>query len=289
MLMDRQYIKNRVIPYLFISPSFIFLSITTLYPILYVFKLSLTNWKLINIAEYIGFRNFIAFFSDSTSYRIVLVTFGFLFGDLIFTIIPGFFIALVLNQKIKLRGILRAISLVPWALSAVIAGVIWKWLMEPDLGILIYYLNLFNLDLDFFTDPLLALLMIIIVDSWRGIGYAAVFILAGLQSIDPEIIESSRVDGANAFKRFFYLTIPLLAPTILIIIILLTIHALNTVDVVLIMTGGGPNRMTETIAFHMYKEGVSYFNIGYGAAVGVILLTVNILLAVIYFKTIRVK
>ncbi len=280
-------LRHSIEPYLFISPAFIFLGVMTIYPMFYVIWLSLTSWDLMGTPKYVGLENFFTFFSDRNSLRILWVTGVFLIGDLLLTILPGFLLALALNQKIRMRGVLRAAALIPWAVTAVVAGVIWKWMLEPEIGVVSFLLSLIGLKIDFLLDPFLSLLTIIFVDSWRGIGYAAVFILAGLQSIDNEILEAARVDGARIWARFRYITLPLLTPSMLVLLILLTIHALNTVDVVLVVTGGGPMRMTETIAFHMYKEGLQYFNVGFGSSVGVLLLLINIILATIYFKSLE--
>jgi ABC-type sugar transport system permease subunit len=270
--------------YLFILPALLFLLALTVYPSLYLIGLSVTDWKLTNVATFVGVKNFILFFQRPASWHVLYITGLFLFLDIIVIFGLGLPVALALNGRIRFRGFFRVVALVPWAVSAVVAGVVWRWMLLPGTGVLAYFLGRLGMESEFLLDPTLALASIVLVDAWRQIGYAAVFLLAGLQSIDPVLYEAARVDGAGAFRTFRYITAPLLAPASLVLLILMTIHALNTVDVVLVVTGGGPMRLTETMAFHMYKEAFYYFNVGYGSAVSVLLLLVNLLLAILYFR-----
>jgi len=269
--------------YLFILPAVTVLTVMTVYPSLNLLRLSLTNWKLTGDPKFIGLRNYVAFFQLPASWRVLYVTGLFLVWDVIIVFSIGLAVALALNQPIRFRGLFRAAVLIPWTVTAVVAGVVWRWMLLPEAGVLTYLLSLMHVELQFLLNPTLSLLSIILVDAWRSIGYAAVFLLAGLQSIDLSVYEAARVDGAGAWANFRRITIPLLAPSSLVLLILLTIHALNTVDVILVVTGGGPMRLTETTAFHMYKEALYYFNVGYGSAVSVFLLIANIALAILYF------
>jgi ABC-type sugar transport system permease subunit len=280
----RGKLRRWVPGYLFILPAVIVLLVMTLYPSIHLLRLSLTDWKLVGEPHFIGLRNFFAFFQLPASWRVLYVTALFLIWDGIIVFGVGLAVALALHQKIRFRGFFRAAVLIPWTVTAVVAGVVWRWMLLPEAGVLTYFLSRLNIEVEFLLNPTLSLLSIILVDAWRTIGYAAVFLLAGLQSIDPSIYEAARVDGAGGWANFRRITMPLLAPSSLVLLILLTIHALNTVDVILVVTGGGPMRLTETTAFHMYKEALYYFNVGYGSAVSVLLLVVNIVLAVLYFR-----
>jgi len=270
--------------YLFIAPAVLFLVALTVYPSLYLIGLSITDWKLTNEPAVVGLSNFVTFFEQSASWRVLYVTLLFLVLDVAVVLGLGLPLALALNGRLRWRGLFRAAALVPWAVSAVVAGVVWRWMLLPETGVLTHFLSQVGIEAEFLLDPTMALVSIVLVDAWRQIGYAAIFLLAGLQSIDPVLYEAARVDGAGPLASFRYVTIPLLAPAGLVLLILLTIHALNTVDVVLVVTGGGPMRLTETMAFHMYKEALYYFNVGYGSAVSVLLLLANLLLAVLYFR-----
>ena len=280
---------KQIEPYMFISPAFMILGFITLFPMIYVVYLSLYKIDLINPDVYIGLKNYTDFFRP-VSLQTVKVTILYLLGSLFFTMVPGFLLALALNQKIRFSAFFRSISIVPWTITAVVAGVCWRWILSPDIGFLSYYIEkIFSFRPDFLYNPNWALLLIIIVDSWRSLGYVAVFILAGLQGIDPSLLEAARVDGADYRKIFRYIMLPLLTPSILVLLILMSMRALNMVDVVLVVTGGGPMRLTETLALHMYKESMSYFNIGYSSAVAVILLIINLVLAVVYFRMLGEK
>lgn len=270
--------------YLFIMPAVLVLAVMTLYPSLHLIRLSLTDWKLVGDPNFIGLRNFVGFFQLPESWRVLYVTLLFLLWDVVVCFGVGLAVALALNQRIRFRGFFRAAVLIPWTVTAVVAGVVWRWMLLPEAGVLTYLLDRLGLKVDFLLNPTMSLFSIILVDAWRTVGYAAVFLLAGLQSIDLSVYEAARVDGAGPWGTFRRITMPLLAPSSLVLLILLTIHALNTVDVVLVVTGGGPMRLTETTAFHMYKEALYYFNIGYGSAVSVLLLAANVGLAFLYFR-----
>jgi len=288
MLYRVRKIKSKIEPYLFISPAFLLLLVIIAYPIYYVVQLSFFKWDLMTSPSFIGLKNYISFLMKPTTGRVMKATFIYWIGNVSITLILGFALALALNQKIRFRGFFRATSLVSWTLTAVVAGVTWRWMFAPQVGFLTYWVeSLLGITPDFLINPNYALLLVIVVDAWRSFGYATIFILAGLQGIDKNILEAAKVDGVSTWGEFRYITLPLLSPSILVLLILLSMRALNMIDIIMVVTKGGPMRLTETLAFNMYQESLRYYNIGYGSAVGVFLLLINVVLAIFYFKLLK--
>ena len=145
----------------------------------------------------------------------------------------------------------------PWALTAVVVGVMWRWILLPDIGIVNYMLSGLGINVSFFLSPGLALATMIVVEVWRSTGYGMILVLAGLQGIDGTLYEAARIDGAGFWRALRHITLPLLVPTLLVATILLSIRSVNLIDIPLVVTGGGPARMTETLG-PLHVEGVLF-------------------------------
>jgi len=271
--------------YKFVLPAIIFMIFMTVFPSIYAIYVSLTNWTLASPKrEIIWFENYIAFFRQPALKDILFSTIGFGLGVIASVIVIGMLLAVLLNQRSPFMGAFRATMIIPWTLTAIIAGVMWRWMLMPDLGIMNYYLGKFGMKVDWFGLPIAALFVLIIVESWRSNGYGGMFFLSSMQGIDKNLYEAARVDGASSIQSFIHITLPLLTPTMLVLIVLLTIRVLNLVVVILVVTGGGPFRKTETLALHMWKESFQYLNFGYAASVSVIILMINLVLVFVYMK-----
>ena len=276
-------------PYLLVAPAIILVGVITIYPTLYVIYTSLTNWSLQRLStRFVGAENFVKVAGDPLFWRTAVNTALFLSGSLFGAIILGFILALILNLHLPGRAFFRSTVMVPFTISAVVVGVMWRWMVQPDIGIASYTLaRTFHLSIPFLLDDRIAMGLLIVIEIWRDTGYAMILLLAGLQGIDPGVYEAAAVDGANAGQRLRYLTIPLLAPTVLVTVVLLTIHNINLIDLILVVTGGGPARLTETIGLYMWKESFVFFNIGYGAAIAVLMFALNLGLTLVYLYAFR--
>jgi len=271
--------------YKFVLPAVMFMIFMTVFPSIYSIYVSLTNWTLASPKrEIIWFENYIAFFRQPALKDIVFSTIGFGLGVIASVVVIGMLLAVLLNQRLRFMEAFRATMIIPWTLTAIIAGVMWRWMLMPDLGIVNYYLSKIGIQVDWFGVPIVALFVLIIVESWRSNGYGGMFFLSSMQGIDTSLYEAARVDGASNIQSFIRITLPLLTPTILVLLVLLTIRVLNLVEVILVVTGGGPFRKTETLALHMWNESFKYLNFGYAAAVSVIILVINLALVFFYMK-----
>jgi ABC-type sugar transport system permease subunit len=285
-IVTRLVTSDRVLPYLLVAPAVLLVFALTVYPTVYVFRTSFTDWNLMRtVTRPIGFDNYVDLASDPLALRSLLNTVLFLVGSLALILVLGLALALALNERVRFRTFFRSTVVLPWALTAVVVGVIWRWILIPDIGIVNYMLAGLGLNISFFLDPAAALATMIVVEVWRSTGYGMILLLAGLQGIDTTLYEAARIDGAGFWKGLWFITIPLLVPTLLVATILLSIRSVNLIDIPLVVTGGGPARMTETLGLYMWKESFSFHHIGYGSAVAVVMFAINLVLTVLYVRS----
>lgn len=202
----------------------------------------------------------------------------------------GIGLGLLLNQRIRGRWLFRAIVILPWALPTVVNGAMWRWILNPNYGALNAALTQLHLIGDYRSwlgSPFLALNMVVLADVWKNTSLAGFFILAGLQTIDRDLYEASRVDGCGAWRSFWYVTLPLLVPSIAVVLVLRTIEAFKVFDIVYIMTRGGPANGTQTIAYYTYQQAFSNERFGYGSALAVLIVLFILAFAAVYIRLLR--
>ena len=278
--------SDRVLPYLLVAPAVILVLALTVYPTIYVFQTSFSDWNLMRtVTRAVGLRNYVELARDSLALRALLNTVLFLVGSLALILVLGLALALALNEPVRFRSFFRSTVVLPWALTAVVVGVMWRWILIPDIGIANYMLAGLGINVSFFLSPAAALATMILVEVWRSTGYGMILLLAGLQGIDPTLYEAARIDGAGFGKALRFITLPLLVPTLLVATILLSIRSVNLIDIPLVVTGGGPARMTETLGLYMWKESFSFYHIGYGSAVAMVMFAINLVLTVLYIRS----
>jgi ABC-type sugar transport system permease subunit len=282
----RALTSDRVLPYLLVAPAVILVFALTIYPTIYVLQTSFTDWNLMRtVTRPVGFRNYVDLASDSLALRALLNTGLFLVGSLVVILVLGLALALALNEPVRCRAFFRSTVVLPWALTAVVVGVMWRWILMPDIGIVNYLLAGLGVNVSFFLSAGPALATMILVEVWRSTGYGMILVLAGLQGIDSTLYEAARIDGAGFWRGLRHITLPLLVPTLLVATILLSIRSVNLIDIPLVVTGGGPARLTETLGLYMWKESFAFHHIGYGSAVAMVMFAINLVLTVIYIRS----
>jgi multiple sugar transport system permease protein/N,N'-diacetylchitobiose transport system permease protein len=207
-----------------------------------------------------------------------------------FELILGILLGLLLSVPFRGRAILRTIVILPWALPTIVNGMMWRWIFNPEYGALNALLTQLHIISDYRTwlgKPFLALNMVILADVWKTTPLAAFLILAGLSTIPKELYEAARVDGAGAFRGFFRVTLPLLIPSILVIMVVRTIEAFKVFDIIYIMTRGGPANGTQSIAYYAYIQAFSNQLFGYGAALAYVIALFILILAFAYTRLLR--
>ncbi|MGE5634927.1 MAG: carbohydrate ABC transporter permease [Deltaproteobacteria bacterium] len=275
-------------PYLFLLPGIIILFLFLFFPLLWNIYISLHNVSILTIIkewEFVGFENFNNIFSDPNFFNSLKVTLVFVLGTVLLQFGIGLLIALLLNQQIRASGLFRTLFIIPWTVSTVITGFSFKFLFDDNFGIINYGIEKLGLgSIQWFSDPALAIWIIIIANTWYGTPFTILFLTAGLLSINPTLYEAAIIDGATKFRRFIYITLPLLKPFILTNLILVTVWTINFFDLQLIMTNGGPLFSTTTISLYMYKQAFEFGYFSEGAAVGILLIVMNISVALVYLR-----
>lgn len=282
---------SKLQPYLFLAPSFAILLVFLIFPLSWNIYISLHDVSLTTLLkewEYVGLENFVTLFDDPNFYTSLKVTLMFVGGSVALQFGVGLLMALVLNQQIRGSGVYRAILIIPWTISAVIAAFSFKFILDDNFGILNYILNQLGMEsVGWLSDPNIVIWSLVIANTWYGTPFTLLFLTAGLLSINPSLYEAARIDGASKMRSLFYITLPLLKPFMIINLILITMWSVNLFDIQLIMTGGGPLFSSTTASLYMYRQAFEFGLLSKGAAAGIILILINLAVAVIYVKFLR--
>jgi len=278
-------------PYLFLTPAFAILLVFLIFPLFWNIYISFHDVSFITILknwEYSGWKNFIDLFNDPNFYTSLKITVLFVAGSVALQFGIGMLMAVLLSQKVRAAGVLRAIFIIPWTISAVIAAFSFKFIFDYNFGILNYILQQIGLQpVGWLTDPNIVIWSLVIANMWYGTPFTMLFITAGLLSINPSIYEAAVIDGATKFRSFLHITLPLLKPFIVINLILITMWSVNFFDLQLVMTGGGPLFASTTASLYMYRQAFEFGLLSKGSAAGLILIIINISVAFAYLKLLR--
>ena len=255
--------------YLFLLPGLLHFMIFTLFAVSFAFYISFHEWNIIRPEKpFVGLENYARLFDDPRFIRSVINTFTFMIGVPLY-LISGLAVALLLNTKVRGQALFRTMFYLPVITPLVVSAIIWKWVYQGNYGLLNYYLlelGIIKERIFWLADPNLALPALIIMGIWGATGSSMVIYLAGLQSIPEEMYDAAKVDGASAWQRLLYITIPLLRPTTFFLFITGIIEAFQLFTQVYIMTNGGPLNRTETIAYYLYINAFRDLDMGYASA-----------------------
>jgi len=282
-------IREQASGYFFIAPAFIWLGIIILIPFLLSIYLSVTNSMAGNWGSYVGLENFFHLLGSQIFRRTVQNSFLFTIASIGLKTVLGVLLALLLNQKFKGRNFFRGAILLPWIAPASLITLAWLWIFNPVYGILnqcLKGLGLITSDVPWLGSSTWALFSVIMVNTWRGIPFFVINILAGLSSVPQELYEAAKVDGAGALKQFFHVTLPLIEPILLIVVLFSTIMTFSDFQIVYILTNGGPINSTHLFATLAYQTGMTGGNTGVGAA---ILLFMFPFLALLIYLQLRIR
>lgn len=231
--------------------------------------------------------NYVEVLGDPDTWRSFLVSAIYVVGSTLLPFIGGLMIALLLNQRMPGQRLLRTLALVPWAVPSVTATVAFVWMMQPTYGVWNYLLRsvgLIDTDVNWFGDPNLALLAVIIPTSWKAIPFFTLMLLAGLQSLSQEQYEAAAVDGAGRLARFRWITLPGLAPFILVSLLFSAMHSFREFDFIYASTQGGPDGATETAAVRIYNQAFESFDLGNAATLGIVTFALVAVLVALLFR-----
>ncbi|BDI22095.1 carbohydrate ABC transporter permease [Herbiconiux sp. L3-i23] len=269
-----------------ILPSIVVVAIVSIFPIAYAINLSLHETSYMQVGEFIGFENFLPIFTTGEGLGQIGLSLVYVIGSLLLAVPLSLGLANLLNQQVAFRRVFRVLILLPWVVSQTVAALLWKWLVNPDYG----PLGLGELGgnrVDFLADPVLAMVLLIVVNVWISYPLATILCLASLQTIPEELKEAAEVDGAGPFRRFMQVTLPLMKPTLFVVAIQLTLLYFNMVTLVYTLTGGGPLGGTNLLSLGAFKESFEFFNLGLGAAYSVVLFAFNVIFGAAYIRLLR--
>jgi multiple sugar transport system permease protein len=277
-------IPDWMIAYLFLAPAAaVFLGLIT-YPVIDGIKAAFTDRAIGRPGEWIGFANFGKLLEDPVYLRAIGNSLFLTLGVVAAKLVIGLAGALVLSQKMPLRGFFRALVFLPWAVPGLIAGLSWKWLYDETSGVLGYLLlasGMVDRPVYFLSDPQIAMLSIGVAMVWHGLPFFIMMFIAGLSAIPADLYEASAIDGAGMIRRFWHVTLPQLRDIITITVMLSTIWTFNSFHMVFILTNGGPAMRTQILPTLAYDYGISRTQLGLGSSVLVSVMPVFVVLIVV--------
>jgi len=265
---------ERNLRYIFPLPALIFVFLLMIFPVCYTLFVSFTDWSLTSgrPMRFAGLQSYIKVLKEPRFSAAVLRTFAFTFGAVSAQAVLGTIIALVLNLEFRGKNLLKFLLLLPMVVTPVAIGIVFNLFYDPTIGFLNYVLNSLGLPTSgWVTESKSVLPSLILVDIWQWTPMIALIVLAGLSGLSSEPFESAKVDGANAVQTFFRITLPMIMPTVLTAIVLRSVDALKTYDIIAAMTRGGPGYSSETLNIHGYKLSFEYFTMGQASSVLVFL------------------
>ncbi len=279
--------KGNRLGWVFVAPSLILFIITLGYPIYYAIRLSFFEVSLNFSETFVGLDNFITAFKDRWFWNSVKNTFIYTVSSVSITVLVGLLIALALSRPwLRCRAVFHLLFLVPWTLSYVVVGSVWRWILNASYGVINAILQLLHIteaNISFLGSSEYALMSVIFVNTWRSIPFAVVMLYAGLQLIPTEQVEASKVDGATSLQTFWFVTLPHLRGVIAVTTVLSTIWTFIQFDLTQVLTlGGGPNHATELLSNLIYKTSFTYYEFGYGAAIAVLMLFIVLGMTILY-------
>lgn len=282
--------KPKSLPYLLLLPTFAMVVLVILVPLVITMKYSVQFFQLTKPhmgTPFVGLDNFVAVLSKPQFQQSFVFTLIYVLGSMLGMLVLSLITAQVANAAFRGRNLFRATVLLPWAISYVVAGQSWKFMMQGDYGILNYVLKQLGLIRDnilWLVDKNYAVFSVIAANTWKTYPLLALIIIGGLQTLSKDLYESASIDGAGAIKKYIHITLPLLKPFILLGLIFTTLHTINTIDLIYVMTNGGPGEATETLTLFNYRLFFQFLNFGEGAALALFSVTITIVLISFYIR-----
>jgi multiple sugar transport system permease protein len=251
----------------FVLPALVLLTLVTVYPVTYVIVLSLQRrMPIFEISHFTGLDNYLFLLNDDRFWNALGNTAYFTSLSVMVELLLGLAIAMLMERRFRLKGIARAVILVPWAIPTVVSARMWEWIFNTDFGVLNYVTGMRT---NWLGSPFWAMHAAVAVDVWKTTPFVAILLMAGLQAIPRDLQQAARVDGAGPWAVFRHVTLPLLRPVILVVLLFRTLDAFRVFDAIYVLTGGGPANTTETLSIYAYRILFQTLQFGYGSALAV--------------------
>ncbi|HTW51196.1 MAG TPA: sugar ABC transporter permease [Stellaceae bacterium] len=272
------------------APTIILLALFIAYPFVKGIELSVTNTTVGVPGKFVGLANFEQIWNDDIFRLAVWNTCLYTFVTTVFKLALGLWLALLLNRNFRGKAFMRAFILLPFIIPTVLSTFAWKWMFDPTFSVInyvLFHLGLIHGRINWLGEPGLAMLSVIIVNVWRGVPFYAISLLAGLQTISPELHEAAAIDGARAWARFRHVTWPLLLPVTLVIVLFSVIQTFADFQLVYVLTGGGPANATQLFATYAYQIGIGTGLLSQGAAISLAIFPILLLVVIVQLVYIR--
>ena len=277
---------------LLLAPAVVVLLALGVFPFLYSLWLSFNDWNLADRTatwHFTGLTNYAKILTADPLFLDGLRATAIFVGSSVATeMLLGIAIALLFNREYPGHGIVRTLIILPVMITPVVVGLIWRFMYNPDRGIVNYLLSLIGVrGLDWLGREGTAMPAVILVDIWEWTPFIALIVLAALQSLDREPLEAAMIDGANNWQRFRYVVLPMIQPAILVALLIRLMDAFKTFDIIYVLTLGGPGASTQVLSLYTYKYGFKFFQMGYAAALAYIMVIIVIILANVFIRGLR--
>lgn len=270
------------LPYAMMSPYLLHLLIFTTFPVIFSIVLTFFNWNIISPLEWNGLGNWKHVISDRLFWKSILNTLKFLAVHIPLQIVIALALAEVLNQKIRLRGFFRAAFFMPVVISGVVVTIMWQQLLGYENGIINQLLVSVGLGkVGWLTDPDVAMISIALMATWKNVGLYVILFLVGLQTVPKQYYEAADLEGASHWQKFTRITIPMINPTIFMVVVLSTLGGFSLFIEPYVMTGGGPMNSTLSAVLYIYKEAFEYYHMGYSATLGLFFALLIVIVVII--------
>ena len=276
---------NRLVPYVFLAPAAIIMALALLYPLGYMVYGSFRSWdpsQTIGETEFVGFDNYITLLGDPSFRESVSVTLTFAISVVSIEMVLGVGLALLLDRNIRGMSILRTLFILPMMIAPVVVGLMWRYMYHPTVGTFNRFLKSLGLDgVDWLGQH--ALMSVIIADIWQWTPFIFILTLAALQSLPQSALEASRIDGASGWQQIWHIKLPLMMPVLIVTCLLRLIDAFKVLEVILVMTEGGPGLSTEILALRISRTATEFRELGVAAAMSNYLLMLLLILTIAMF------
>jgi multiple sugar transport system permease protein len=283
--------SERVAQWMFIAPALAYLAVFFAYPIVRNGLISFQDYTTSSLytgkAPFNGLQNYRHIFHSGTFGKIALNTAFFTVGSMVGQFVIGLGLAIFFSRRFPLNGLIRSLILLPWLLPLVVSSTVWRWMLDQDNGVINNVLvnsGLMTTRVPWLTSTVVALVSVILVNIWIGIPFNMVILYSGLQDIPTDLYEAAKIDGANGVRTFWHITWPLLRPVVGVVVVLGFIYTAKVIDIILVVTGGGPVDASETLAVGSYNLSFKTFLFGQGAAMGNVLILVSLVFAALYLR-----
>ncbi len=266
----------------FAYPALAITAAVIVFPWLFTIYMSFHDWKIGQQREFVGFANFVKLATDVRFLESIGHTLYFTALAVILPVIFGTIAALLFNERFPLRGLFRAVFILPMMATPVAVALVWTMMFHPQLGVLNYLLSLAGIPPQLWVyEPRTVIPSLVLVEVWHWTPLVMLIVLGGLASLPTEPYESAKIDGASAWQMFRHITLPLIMPFLLVAVVIRTIDALKAFDTIYVITQGGPGTASETINIYLYLQAFSFYNIGYASAVTIVFFVLIVVLALV--------